>query len=178
MMNEESLEEIASRVQRLREEFEIDSKYFNLTIQVSEDYYNQIKSDFKVRNPILDAIVGAKGTDWNIYLMICGLAPSDDFQNEINNLMRSVSSTVMNESRLEDLFIRIKAELDAYHINIQSFFVKIFVRRTYYDKIKQNFKNYDPNPIRDVTVGCGGKNWGIELLSPPTLGVPYEDRYL
>jgi hypothetical protein len=177
-MNEKSLEEIALRIQRLLEEYEIDTKLFQLIIQVSEDYYDQIKANFQVRNSILDAIVGARGTDWNVDLMIYALPASDDFANEIITLIPSVKSNVMNESLLEDLFLRIKAELDAYHIDIQSFYVKIFVRRMYYDKIKRNFKDFDSNPKNDIVVGTGGKNWGIELLSPPTLGVPYEDRFL
>lgn len=135
MMNEKSLEEIASRIIELLREYEIDYKSFQVMVQVSEAYYDQIKSNFKVRNPIIDAIVGTKGENWNIDLMIYALgalAPSNDLENQLKALKSSTQFKVMNDARLEEFLIRIKADLDTYRIDIQNLTVGIFVRRTYY----------------------------------------------
>jgi hypothetical protein len=66
-LNPEKLNEIASKIQAVLDEFEIDSRGFALNIRVSREYYQMIKENFPKRHSI-DMIVSEKGREWAIDL--------------------------------------------------------------------------------------------------------------
>jgi hypothetical protein len=67
-MNEDHLAEFASRLGDVLAEFEIDTESFQLNIIVPKSYYDGVKDNFSVRNP-LDVVVGTQGDDWSIRVM-------------------------------------------------------------------------------------------------------------
>ncbi|MCB9450795.1 MAG: hypothetical protein H6672_05115 [Anaerolineaceae bacterium] len=70
----------------------------------------------------------------------------------------------MNEARLRDLGIHIKALLQEYEIEDEGFQLKIFVKQEYYDKIKENFSRRNP---LDIVVGQREDDWGIDIMYLP-----------
>jgi len=68
----------------------------------------------------------------------------------------------MNEQRLQELGVRLKAILKEYEIEDEGFQLKVFVKQSYYDSIKDNFSTR--NALRDVIVGIRGENWAIDLM--------------
>ncbi len=67
-MDELRLQELASRIEGILKEYEIEDKGFQLKIFVNQHYYDQIKDGFSKRNP-LDIVVGSRGEDWTIDIM-------------------------------------------------------------------------------------------------------------
>ena len=76
-MNEQLLEELASRVKDLLKEFEIQDEGFQLKVFITKNYYDSIKDNFSKRNA-LDVIVGTRKDDWVIDLMYIFARPIDN----------------------------------------------------------------------------------------------------